>query len=453
MSLTPLKFTGVSSYSSDLQTVLDRAVSIASIPLKSLQNEAVDNLEKKTLLSSFETAVNSLGTSLRSLAATSKQQALAASSSNSSKVAVSYTGAEAPATYTISEITSVARAASETSAVGYANSASTPVSSTGSVKLMFGTKEYNITLAADKNNLLGLRDAINGLDAGVTASILTTGTGANPNYLSLTADSTGAKTLELRDDPSGANTNLLTSANQGADAVFKLNGVSVQKASNQINDVVSGLTFTIKGTTTGSETVDLSLTTDRSRLSTALSAFASDYNDLVDQVNAQVGPAAGKLSGDFIVSEVQNVLRKISAYEGSGSIQGLASLGLEFDIDGKITFKSETLNALSDEALADAFDFLGSETTGLGALSEDLDQLADPVSGLIQRQVEGYDRTDARLQNSIATLEERISATQASVAEKLQLADALLASLDTQQQILDGSLKAVSLSLFGKNEG
>ncbi|HBY64481.1 MAG TPA: hypothetical protein DEH78_32070, partial [Solibacterales bacterium] len=49
VSLTPLVFTGISSYSQDFQAIMERAVSIASIPLKSMQNEQTDVLQKKML--------------------------------------------------------------------------------------------------------------------------------------------------------------------------------------------------------------------------------------------------------------------------------------------------------------------------------------------------------------------------------------------------------------------
>ena len=67
MPFTPLVFTGISSFSSDFQTVLNRAVSIASLPLKTLQNNEADILTKKTVLGSLNTAVDALGTSVAAL--------------------------------------------------------------------------------------------------------------------------------------------------------------------------------------------------------------------------------------------------------------------------------------------------------------------------------------------------------------------------------------------------
>ena len=90
------------------------------------------------------------------------------------------------------------------------------------MKLVLGSNSYTINLTSQTNNLNGLVSAINGLGAGVTASVLTTGSGATPNYLSLSAASTGATTLQLIDDPTGAATNVITAANQGSNAKLHL---------------------------------------------------------------------------------------------------------------------------------------------------------------------------------------------------------------------------------------
>jgi flagellar hook-associated protein 2 len=376
-----------------------------------------------------------------------------AASSDPLIVAVTYSGATSPATYSISEITSVARAASETSQTGYADSSAAPVSATGTLKLVIGSEQHTITLSPTQNNLAGLRDAINNLGAGVNASVLTTGTGANPNYLSVTAAAFGETTLQLFDDPDGANTNLLTAANQGSNAVFKLNGVNVSKPSNVINDVVSGASFTILDTTDPGVAVTLSLSTSRAQLQGAVRDLAARYNALASDVGTHVGPGAGVLSGDFIVREIQQNLRQLLSYEGgSGAIRNLSDFGIELGADGKMTFNTETFDALPDTSITAAFEFLGSESTGFGGLSRKFSQISDPVSGLARLQQDTYDTADRRLQSEIDTLTERITALQTSLNAKLQAADAILAQLDSQQRILDASLEALTFSTFGRKD-
>src|SRR5437879_5754578 len=221
MPFTPLTFTGISQYSDDLNTVLKRVVSIASLPLTRLQNDDADLLSKKTSLSTLTTSVGDLAASLTALGSVSATSGLDATSSDSSTVSVAYNGAAAPASYTISEITSVASAASENSLNGYSDTTSAQVSATGDLHLVIGGRSQPIHLTPAQNNLAGLRDAINNLGLGVSATIISTGTGLTPDYLFLSATSTGATTLQLLDDGAG-NANLLTSANQGSNANFKV---------------------------------------------------------------------------------------------------------------------------------------------------------------------------------------------------------------------------------------
>lgn len=452
MSLSPLKFTGVSTYSSDFQTIVDRATSIANLPIKLLQNQQADIVQQRLLVSNISTTVASLATSVSNLGNIAQQKALVASSSNSAKVTAVNSNSPSAAVYTLSEITSVAKAAAETSASGYANATSTPVSTTGIVKLVVGSNKYTIDISST-NNLTNLRNVINGLGAGVTASVLTTGTGANPYYLSITANSTGAKTLQLLNDPTGANNNLLTALNQGANTDFKVNGVAVSKSTAVINDVVPGVTFNVLGTTSGSETVAVTVASNRDKLSSALEDFVNAYNSARDQVNAQVGKNAGLLSGDFLVREVQSRLRSVASYTGTGTIKGLADLGVEFNSDGVAEFNQDTVDNLSDTQLSDAFTFLGSTTAGFGAQAKQLTTISDAVTGLAKIQLDKYDETDKRITAQVAEMSLRVSAMQTSLAARLQMADSLLAGLQSQQTMIDASIQSLNYSLYGKKDG
>lgn len=451
MGISPLVFTGVSEFSDDFQTILNRAVSVANIPLRALQNEQADLLSRKQLLAELRTAVAGLAGAVEALGAAGRTRALSASSTNTARVTVTLNGATQAGTYTISEITSVARAASETTASGYATADSTAVSSDGLVELVVGSAAYTIDLTG-RNHLNGLRDAINALGAGVTASVLNTGTGAAPYYLAITADSPGETTLQLREAPGDPNSNLLTADNQGANAVFKLNGLTVIKASNIVSDVIPGVSFTIVSKTDPGETVELRLSSSRSMLAAKLADFVNAFNALRTKVSAQVGPSAGLLSGDFIVREIQQQLRSLAAYETGGAVRRLADLGIAFDQQGVMSFDSAKFFSLSEAELAGVFAFLGSETTGLGGFSQALKRISDPVSGLIRLQQDSYDAADQRLSRQVEELAGRIEFMQASLAARLQQADALLAQLESQQVLLEASIKGLELALYGKKE-
>jgi len=455
MGITPLTFTGVSSFSSDFQTILTRAVSISSLPIKILQNKQTDILQEKQLSVSLSSAVDALAVSLSKLGSLGSSKAVVGLSSNSAKVAVNSTTLTSPISFQIGNITSVAKAASERTAIGYANADVAPVSASGTVRLSIGGVAVtpNITLDAAHNNLNGLRDAINALDAGVTASIINTGTGQTPYYLSVSANATGANAIQLTEDPAGVPSQLLTGTNAGSNAVFQVNGASVTSSTNLIASAVPGIIFTIKDTTAVAESVTLSASTDTSQVSSALQDFATKYNAVVTQLNAQIGPAAGLLSGNSLIRQIQNSLRGLSNYNGSGDIKSLAAMGVELSKTGEMSFNQTTFSSLTPTQVSSAFTFLGSATTGFGALASKLTQFSDPINGAIRQQQDQWDATYERISERVSVLTERTNAMQRGLAQKLQAADTLLAHLSSQQTMLNVTIQGLNAMSFGKQNG
>jgi flagellar hook-associated protein 2 len=457
VAISPLAFTGVSSFSNDFQTILNRAVAIAQLPITALQNHQSDLLQEKQLATSLEGAVSNLTASITNLGAIGASQGLVGSSSDTSKVVLNSTSATTPVSYAISNISSVAKAASETSLLGYADGNTAPVSGSGTVRLKIGGVAVtpDITLDAAHNNLTGLRDAINALGAGLTASVLTTGTGPTPYYLSVSATSTGQNAIELVEDPTGAATQLLTSANPGANADFYVNGAHVVSASNVINNVVPGMTFTIAGQTAG--TVTLSAASDPTQISLGLQDFVTKYNAVASQLNAQLGPAAGMLSGNSLIWSIQAALRGLVNYNGTGAIKSLGSMGIELDSHGQMTFNQTTtdptrhiaFNSLSSAQIAGAFSFLGSATTGFGGLSAKFSQFSDPITGAIKGQQDQFDAAYSRISKQVADMTARVNAMQTTLSAKLQAADTRLAQMQTQQQILTSTIQSLNFSSFG----
>jgi flagellar hook-associated protein 2 len=534
-----LYFTGVSTYSADFQSIIQRQLAIAQLPVQKLQNEQTDNLSRKQALIALNPAVASIGAAVAALGKLSANQGVSASSSDSTTVSVLNTGAPAPGTYKISDIKSLAAPASETSVGSYVDSKNTTVSNSGHVDLVVGSNTYHLDITAN-NNLVGLQNAINNAGAGVNATILTT---SGANYLSVTANTSGLTTLQLNDTPldlvtaAGAGTetssktyadstmaavsannmvdlvagsttyhlnltgnnnltglrdainaagapgvsasitgsagsyslsitgapgtlqlndlpsqvNLISNTNQGSNAVFTLNNtINITRSTNTVNDVIYGLSFTLLKQAAGS--VTLSLATDRTQLSTALQTLVTGYNAVVDQVDQQRGTSGGLLGGDMLISNIGSDLQQLASYwnTSAGSIHSLSDLGVAFDTTGHLSFNQATFDGLPDSQIPDAFKFLGSPKSGLGALANNFTQLSDPLTGLIRLQENGYDRANLQLTQHISTLNARTSQLQASMTARLQAADALVARLQSQQNIVNASVSSLNYVLYGK---
>jgi flagellar hook-associated protein 2 len=289
MSIAPLTFTGVSTYSNDLQSILSRAVQIANVPVTLLTNQQTDILQRKTLATSLSSAVSDLGNAVGALGDLGTSHALSATTSDSTKVTATATGATQAASYAITDITSVATAASESTLSGYATADATAVSKDGSLTLTLGSKTYSISLAAGKNNLLGLRDAINASGADVTATLLNTDSGSTPYYLSISAGATGANTLKLTDDQPAVTARTFATADATAvtaSGVFKLTvgGVdhditlgSGQNNLNGLRDAINGLSAGVTASVTGSGAAyQIALTPDVPDTAVTLAANPDD---------------------------------------------------------------------------------------------------------------------------------------------------------------------------------
>jgi len=438
-------------YATSFQAILNKAVQVAEVPLTELQTQDTAVLGQKAALGSLQSTVAALTASLTALGTDGSTGALSATSSNTSAVTATDTGATTAASYTINSVTSVASAASETSLTGYTDSASTPITTgtanPGAMQLMVGTKPYNFTLTG--NNLNSLVSQINGLGAGVTASVLTTATGG---YLSLTANATGATTLQLNDMSSGTATNIISGTNQGSDAKFQLNGIPIDQASNTVNNIIPGLTFTIAGKSASATT--LTLASNSSQLSNDLQTFVTNYNALETAVQAQVGTSGGPLVGDSTVNQLQESMQQLVSHfsTSTGTVQSLSDLGVSFNgIDGSLTFDPTVVAGMSSSQLTDALNFAGSTTSGLGGFSQNFDGFSNSVTGLIQTEITSDTASDAHLQTQIETTTNQINTMQQNLATQIEASDTLESEYESQQTELTATLQGLDLVLYGKN--
>ena len=453
-ALTPLSFTGVSNYASDFQSVINRAVSIAQLPITALQNHQSDITSEEQLASGIQSAVASLATTVTNLGELGTNGGLTGSSSNTSLVQVNNTSMTSPASFQISNISSLASTASASTKNGYASATTTPVSSTGTMQLLINgtavTPNIDLT-GSGQNNLNGLASAINGLNTGVTATVINTGTGVTPYYLSISDNSTGQNAIQLVDDPTGADTQIALNSNSGSNAIFEVDGQPVTSSSNTISNVIPGMTFTLSGTTTGTQTVTLAAATDPTQISGQLQNFVTQYNAVTQLLSAQIGPNAGLLLGNSMINGINMALQGLVNYRGTGTggVENLADLGIEMSDTGVMSLNQTTFNALTSSQIATALTFFGSSTTGFGAQSSLLTDYSDPITGSIAGQQSEWQTDTTNITNHINTLTTQANQMQQTLSAALQSADEQIAQLQSQQQALTASIQSLNFTAFG----
>lgn len=138
----------------------------------------------------------------------------------------------------------------------------------------------------------------------------------------------------------------------GADAKLQIDGVTYQRASNTIDDLIDGVTLDLK-TADPATIINLNIDYDFEEIKEKIKKFVDDYNNVVNSINsnfkydAEKQKTGGPLFGDGTLRSVQSdlinvILQKIPA-AGKYSTLGLA--GISIDESGLLNIDDNKLTA------------------------------------------------------------------------------------------------------------
>ena len=428
-SSSPLTFTGQSTFASSFQQVLQRAVSIASLPMQETEIAIGKLQSQQTDLSTLQSNFSQLQNSVQSIA-TAMSGGVSASSSNSGIVVASAQSSTLPGSYSIQ----VQDIGSSTTTLS--NATTTPVTDPTSGNIS-SSLNYTLTVngVASTINLTGgnlnaLAAAINDSGAGVSATIVNMGSNTSPDYrLAISSNELGPDTIQLNDGAS----DLLSTVQPGTDATYYANGNTTNLLSSTTDQVTlaPGLTANLISASPG-QTVTVTVAATESNLSNALSNFATAYNQAASALTSQTGQNGGSLAGQSIVYELQAAMRQMAQFtNSSGSVGSMSDLGLELGSDGTLTFDATQFSSAGSSALQQ---FLGGLTTGgfLQTANNILSSFADPDTGALTSQFNSVVDQISNDQNQVSDQQARVNLIQANLTQQLSAADAAIEVLQEQ---------------------
>ena len=445
-------FSGNSRYAQDFQSVIDRAVAIASLPLQQYQNQKstlqAESAEMGVLTSKFL----AMGSAVDALSKAATGANRTATSSDPSVLTATATAAADEAAYTldIRDAGSVAVAMSGSASVTDPSSAGLSVSTrfTLTVKDDPGTaqeKTRTFSFATAGTSLNDLRDAINSQnDLHARATIVNVGTAGAPDYrLSIQSTDLCPQTLQLND----GTTDLLTGQAAGSRVIYRLNGGTQDFTSDSRSLALStGLTVNILSARPGSP-IAVSVAQDDSAVQSALAGFASVYNATVDEIEKNHGSGGGALTGNAVITSLSSVLHNLMFYQSGGL--SLTQIGLALDKNGHVSLDSNTFDEASKD-LSGLTRFLGSPTDGFVASAK---SALDGVTGFSGFLTSASDilQTDMKVQDDlISDNQDRIDQLRTSLESKMAAADALIAQLEQQASYMNTMFQAMQQSSGNK---
>ena len=424
-----ITFNGSSTFSSSFQQVLQRAVSIASLPIQEMQNQVTTFQQQQQSLNNLQSIFTSLQNDVQSIS-TAAQGAMTASVSDGSVVSATASSSALAGNYEIEvdDMGSSTTTISPNTLPTVTDPTTGNISSAASFTLSInGT---NTTITPTGSSLEDLASAINSSGAGAAATIVNLGSNTSPDYrLSVTSNNLGPDTVTLSD---GTNS-LLSTLSAGTDAKYTVNGstTDIQSTSSQVT-LAPGLTVNLLQSSPGNP-VTITVAPGYSNLQNALSAFATDYNSAVSAVDQNVGQSGGSLSGESMVYTLKQVLNQITQYTTtSGSELSLSNLGLNLDSTGVISFSSSDFSAQNP---TDIQNYLGNISSSgfLQAASNAIAGVADPTTGALAAQVTTVTSEITNENSQISDAQTRVTDLQNSLTQQLSAADAAIAVLEQQK--------------------
>ncbi|QPF83135.1 flagellar filament capping protein FliD [Bradyrhizobium genosp. L] len=166
-------------------------------------------------------------------------------------------------------------------------------------------------------------------------------------------------------DSTGAFTDVLQKAQP---AEFTLDGISLTRNTNDVSDVLTGVTFDLLQATPAGTSINVSISADTSAITTALQTFVTNYNAFRDQVIAQsaqnsdgTASSSAVLFGDSTMRDIMTQLQQVLS--GSVGSMTMADLGLSFNENNELQLDTGTLSTVLTQNLAGVTKLLAAQTT------------------------------------------------------------------------------------------
>jgi flagellar hook-associated protein 2 len=238
------------------------------------------------------------------------------------------------------------------------------------------------------------------------------------------------------------------------DALFTVDDKSYTKTTNTVGDVISGLTLQLTGDA-GIANVSVVLGEDKSEVS--IKSFMTAYNDLIKSANVmnanssnseKPGTFANSPTSLSFISEIKRKVADGATYNigktdstGRPYTMSLSSLGLDYQLDGTLSYSATSLASAKSQGLRDKL--LSGLRIGYSSSTDNLaDLLTSQMSsiGVLTNQTSSGAESLSSLNKEKDRLEERLNRIQAGYIAQYSNLNKLLFQLNSTSQSLTSAL-------------
>jgi flagellar hook-associated protein 2 len=327
-----------------------------------------------------------------------------------------------------------------------------------------GAYEKTINVTAN-DTLSTVEQEINTLNFGVKATIINDGSSVSPYRLSLTARNSGvagAVTVDTGTTNLGVST--LVSAQNAAVFVGSSNSqqpLLVTSSTNQVTNVIPGVTLNLAGVSTGPVTLNVAQNT--SNISLALTTFVNTFNSLTTAITGEStynssSNVAGIFLGDPVAQQITSTLyNALNTVVSGNSLKVLSSLGITVGNGGQLSFDQDTFNqaiASNPTAVENLFNASSTTNNSNGSTTTvntgfawvfdtALKGLIDPVDGSVTEAESTLSTQSQGFSDQITQLNALLAQKKSQLQTEFDNMETALAQLQSQQASIS-SISSIS---------
>jgi flagellar hook-associated protein 2 len=331
------------------------------------------------------------------------------------------------------------------------------------VEVQVGTGDNQETVTVELTSTTTASEFVSSFNASSTkaeASLVNVGTSSSPSYaIVISSKNTGTDKgtiaittgSEIETAGSGALNDATLTQTAANNAIFSISGIgsSIERSSNQVSDVITGVTLNLSQIGTSTVTVQ----NDPDETKKTLQSFVDAYNEIISFVSENDAISSSSEDGETVntfgtlanVSIDESVLTALrssfsQSSKSGGLVNTLADLGITTQRDGTLSFNEQTFDtAFNNEST--------SVETILETLGEKLASVDGTVSqftrynGLIDSVINYGNADISRDQQRIYELEKNFTRQEESLSAQFARLESLMGKLNQQQSTLSSLLR------------
>lgn len=235
-------------------------------------------------------------------------------------------------------------------------------------------------------------------------------------------------------------------------AKFKLDGHEYETESNQITDIIPGVTLDLKRASIG-QPVNIQVNENREVISGKIKSFVDSYNAALGFIQTQNkltndskgNPRLGPLGGDGMLRMTESRLRSIiqDPQNTESKFRRVIELGIEFNRNGTLQLNEEKFSKIVNSEPDEVAKFLRGNFVSEGFIPQmkrGLGNIVDPSTGPVSSRKKSYQDRVAQIDKRIDQKEKSLAKREETLRAKFAKMEETMSKMQSQGSAVQGSL-------------